>query len=398
MRFKWLIVGALSLALLALCAMIVAASWFGVARLNARGVDWRFFSADTISAEADEEQRFAVSGPAVLSVESLAGEIIVTSGEGDEIVVHAHKTGWGSDQADAEAALATLKVDITQDGNTITVRAEHAVEIGIAAQTRSDTVDFTITVPAETAVNAQTEFGDVKLSGTTGDADLKTSFGAIGVEDVNGALTAETSGGEITAKRVGAEEQVLSLKTDFGKVVLEDAIAGVVSLESGSGGVELTRVEVGGPVTVQTDFGAVTLEQVAAERYDLGTGSGKITVHGAQGTVKAHTDFGDVEVTEATRADLDLSSSSGSLSFSGSLGDGPHTLRTDFGNVQMALPEDAALTFDLTTNFGKITSAFPITTTGEWEQDHLTGTINGGGASLTAETSSGDISLEILNP
>jgi len=129
MRFKWLMVGALSLALLALCAGIVAVSWFGIARQQAGGVSWRLFSADTVSAEADEEQRFVVSGPAVLSVENLAGDIIVTGGEGSEIVVKAHKTGWGSDQADAQAALAALKVNITQDGSTVTVRAGHVLEI-----------------------------------------------------------------------------------------------------------------------------------------------------------------------------------------------------------------------------------------------------------------------------
>jgi len=179
---------------------------------------------------------------------------------------------------------------------------------------------------------------------------------------------------------------------------LEDAAAAEVSLNSNSGEIELTRVEASGAVSVKTDFGAVTLEEVAAETYDLETNSGRITVHGAHGAVQAHTDFGDVEVTEAADADLDVSSNSGSIHFSGSLGDGPHTLKTDFGSIQLSLPEDAALTFDLKTSFGKIKSAFPITTSGDLENDHWRGTINGGGASLTAQTNSGDVTLDILNP
>ena len=398
MRYKWMVVGGLVLALVALCAGIIAVSWFSVARLRASGVNWRVFSADTVSAEADEEQRFTVNRPAVLSVENSAGEITVTGGEGDEIVVAAHKTAWGATQTEAEAALAALKVTITQNGNAVTVRVEQPEKIVIVGSSRSDTVDFTISVPTETAVSASTSFGDAALSGTTGDADLKTDFGEVNVHDVKGSVTAESSSGAIEAKRVGAEGQTLKLETSFGKIVLEDAAAAEVSLNSNSGEIELTRVEATGAVSVKTDFGAVTLEQVTADVYDLRTNSGKITLHGAHGAVKAHTDFGDVEVTEAGDADLDLSSNSGSIHFSGSLGEGPHTVKTDFGSIQLALPEKAALTFDLKTSFGKIKSAFPITTSGDLENDHWRGTINGGGASLTAQTNSGDISLDILNP
>ena len=86
------------------------------------------------------------------------------------------------------------------------------------------------------------------------------------------------------------------------------------------------------------------------------------------------------------------------LAYAGSLAGGPHTLKTDFGNIRLALPEKPALTLALKTAFGQIKSTFPITTSGELKDDHWQGAINGGGASLTARTSSGDVSLEILNP
>lgn len=398
MRYKWLMAGALILALLASCAGIVAILWFSIARASTGGVSWRFFTVETVSAEGDEEQRVTVSGPAALSIENSAGKITVTGGEGDEIVVAAHKTAWGATQAEAEAALAALKVTITQKGNAVTVRVVRPEKIVVAGSSQSDEVEFTITVPAETAVTAKADFGDVTLSGTTGDADLQTDFGDIDVQDVKGGVITETSSGKVTAMRVGGEGESVKLESDFGRVVLEDATAREVWLHSSSGATELTQVDASSTVTAKTDFGDVTLEGVTAETYDLRTSSGKITVHGARGTVKAHTDFGNVEVTEATDAKVDLSSSSGSISFAGSLGDGPHTVETDFGGIQLTLPEDTALTFDLQTDFGKINSAFPITTSGELENNHWRGAINGGGASLTASTNSGYITLEILNP
>jgi DUF4097 and DUF4098 domain-containing protein YvlB len=62
----------------------------------------------------------------------------------------------------------------------------------------------------------------------------------------------------------------------------------------------------------------------------------------------------------------------------------------------MAIPEDTALTFDLKTGFGDISTDFPITVSGDLDEDHWVGTVNGGGSQLTAETNSGSITLEYL--
>ena len=93
---------------------------------------------------------------------------------------------------------------------------------------------------------------------------------------------------------------------------------------------------------------------------------------------------------------LDLYTKSGTVQFSGPLGLGPHSLKTVFGDIQVFLPQDTALSFDLQTDFGKLKTEFPITLEGDVKQDHWRGTLNGGGAELEANTNSGDISFEIL--
>lgn len=413
---KWLIAGILVLAELALCGAIVGLSWLGIARAQAGDVSWRFFSVDAISAEADDEQRLAVDGPATLSVEDPNGNIVITGGEGDEIVIQAHKTAWGPNQAEAEAALARLKLNITQNGNQVTVRVEQPSKVVIVGTSRSDRVDFTITVPTETAATVNTDFGDVTLSATTGDADLQTNFGQVSVTDVAGDLSLRSDFGEVTLENITAGTvtahsnsgaiklaqvaagDAVDVSSDFGLIWFEDGQAGSLLADTNSGEVKLTDLAVSGDLTAHSDFGSLTLERVGAEAYDLSTNSGEITVNGASRSVKAHSDFGNVVVTNGEAVTLDLKTNSGSVTFSGSLGDGPHTLSSDFGSVTLSLPEGAALTFDLQTDFGKIRSAFPITTHGDLDTDHWVGTINGGGASLTAKTNSGDISLEILNP
>jgi DUF4097 and DUF4098 domain-containing protein YvlB len=90
-----------------------------------------------------------------------------------------------------------------------------------------------------------------------------------------------------------------------------------------------------------------------------------------------------------------LNTKRGSISFAGSLGEDPHTLHSDFGDIEINIPADSALDVDFQTDFGRIRSDIPVTVTlnGEVEDGHLAGTINGGGSQLNASTKSGNISI-----
>jgi len=127
------------------------------------------------------------------------------------------------------------------------------------------------------------------------------------------------------------------------------------------------------------------------------TSSGKITLVVVGGIIKASSDFGDINVTSTQPATIDLYTNSGSVDYTGPLGVGPHSLVTDFGDISLNLPKDTAITFDLETDFGKLKTEFPITLEGGVKHDHWRGTLNDGGAELTATTNSGDISFDMLN-
>jgi DUF4097 and DUF4098 domain-containing protein YvlB len=398
MNYKWWIAGGLILSMLAVCGLSVAVLAVTVTRFSESGLRFTRFRFDTVSAESTEEQRFTVGEPARLVVESDAGEVTVTAGDTAEIVVSIHRTAWGATQAEAELARDALQVTLTPQGDTLTVRFEHPSEVISFGNVRGGTVDFVITVPAETAVNVDTRFGDVALTGTTGDADLRTSFGAIEASDVTGALKAQTSSGRITARRIRAGTEAIELESSFGGVTLESAEAGRVAVHSSSGALTVTDVQAAVSVTADTDFGGVTLEQVETASYDLKSNSGDMTVDGASGALKVHTDFGSIKVTKAQTVGLDLKTNSGQIEFAGSLGEGPHSVQTDFGTVRLSLPEDSRLAVDLKTSFGKVSTAFSITLDGEVEATHLQGNINGGGETLIVETNSGDIKLDILKP
>ncbi len=114
--------------------------------------------------------------------------------------------------------------------------------------------------------------------------------------------------------------------------------------------------------------------------------------------MKAHTGFGNVTIRNAENADLDLNTNSGSIDFAGSLGKGPHTVHSDFGEITLSIPANSALNVDFKTDFGKIRSDIPfqVTMQGDLSEAQQKGTMNGGGSELTVTTKSGNITINDL--
>jgi DUF4097 and DUF4098 domain-containing protein YvlB len=436
MRARWIIGIILGLALLALCAAIVIIGLFTVnlSPFTIRNV----ISNQTanVSAGATQEESFQVSGPAILDLTNTFGSIQINGGSAfsDTIAISAELTAWGTNIDEANQNLENLNVNMAQSGDTVTVKVEEPQNVRFASE-----VDFTIDVPVETTLVVRTRNGAVTVSGTQGKADLSSDFGAIQVTDLRGGLAAHSRNGRISARRIQLLEDGngdVDLQSDFGDVTLEDATTQEVSLTSRNGALTLTNVNASGPVNLNSDFGSITfksgqgseltietqngvvdlsglaiegeivassnfgdvkLVDVTGESYDLKTNNGKVTLDEAQGTVKVRNDFGDIEVVNGSQVTLDLVSRSGKITYRGSLGEGPHVLDTEFGEIRLGLPADSAFDFDLETDFGKIQSDFEVTVSGELDSKHWTGQVNGGGPELKASTKNGDINLEIAS-
>ena len=431
MSRKWIIASALIVALVVLCGASLYAVWQGVRTLETNGIDISIQN-NSIKAEGVEEKTLTVSGPISLTLNNDFGDVSVTGGADGQVKIIAEKTAWGSNEAEAHKELEELKVLVEQNGNNIDISLQHPDQMHVL-NLRPDiwSVKFTISVPKETAATLDSRNGDIVLSGTAGNADLRTDFGSIQVSNVSGAVTVDTNNGNVTATDITSEADV-SLTSDFGNLTvhgisaanvsagstngtldLQDILAskamkagsdfGGISLSNSkvpaleirttNGKVALENVDVEGQVTIHSDFGDVSLEAVDASAYDLRTQNGKILVDQARDSITAQSDFGDVEVLNVDNGTIKLSSTNGAVTFSGSLGAGPHSLSSDFGNITLALPAATALNVDLQTDFGKISSDFEITVSGALENNHWVGKFNGGGEELMVETKNGNITM-----
>jgi DUF4097 and DUF4098 domain-containing protein YvlB len=395
----------------------------------------------TATAEESETLKVEAGEPVTVKVIDDAGSVTVVGADVDSVQVEVVKTAYATTQARAEQKVKNIKYDIDQVGNSITLTYNIPDAItnmpGVSViNPNMDTVDLTITVPNETSVNIDTNFGEVSLANIAGEAVILNDFGKVAVENIEGALSVTNSSGTVTASSVKAGGEDIDLHSDFGDITLKNASGknvtldsssgtitlrevratgdihanadfGSMSFENGSGdaltvemssgGVSLVKVRVNKQIKIQDDFGEIELEQAMASSYDLHTSSGPITIKNAKGRLKAYTDFGNIKIDNAQAVTLDIKTSSGTVDFNGSLGAGPHMVVSEFGGIDLTLPADSKLNVDLSTSFGDIQSDLPITVTlngtSNSDGDQIVGSINGGGEQFTAQTNSGGVTI-----
>ena len=423
----------LSIALAFVCLGIGAVIFFTA---NRGFPDNNPFDRQNIPSSLEENKTLNINAekPLTLKVIDHAGSVTVTGADVETVQLKAVKTAYDSSQSRADQEVKGIKYTVEQTGNKITLRYELPKSMNIS--NKVNTVDFFITVPLTTAIDIDSNSGEVNITDIAGKVIVVNDFGDVTVENLEGALSVSTNSGEVTATSIIAGNSDIDLQSDFGAINLrntrgkdvsldsnsctitlqdvratgdintntdfgntsfENGSGDSLSIETNSGKVSVVKVRISKEIKVQDDFGEIELDQASAPTYDLHTNSGSITVSGVEGKLKAYTDFGSIKVDRAQDVTLDLKTNSGSVEFNGSPGAGPHTVQSEFGEIDLTLPADVKLNVDLSTDFGNIHSDLPITVllneSSNSETEQIVGSINGGGDEFTAHTNSGSVTI-----
>ena len=437
MRSKPILRLAVFAALAVVCGLCGLTAYSTVTWLNRNASLWDLWEGGGQSAQVNETLIFDVY--AALEITSDFGDVQVAAADVDGIEVELVKTAWAQTVEEAEARAGAITVRVTENADRLTLVYEKPDEINLGFHTGADSVDFIVRVPAETSVDLKTSFGEVRVSGLTGNAVVESNFGNLEVEDLTGALVALSSNASIHIARIEAGEGEVEVSTSFGEITLEDVTGANVSVRSRNGpitigevtaretvlvenqfgNIEITDVravaleidndngqirveggQLGDRVTAANRFGGVHLIGVAAPAYTLSTSNGDVTVEGASGSLDLETSFGDIVVLNAVDVSLDIQGSNGAIEITGTLAPTEHTIRNTFGDVTLTIPEDSAFSVVLETEFGDIRSEIPLSLTGtlesESQNDRWEAEMNGGGPLLDAKTSNGDVVIHVL--
>ena len=264
--------------------------------------------------------------------------------------------------------------------------------------------------------------GDLSIRGTSGeitvhDLDLgslevRSSSGDIVAENLSGsAVHLEASSGEINAGTLAASGGI-QVESSSGSITATYLESGEASVEASSGHIDVGEARVSQRLRLKASSGDITTSVVNANELDITTSSGDVRL-GSVGSRSVSIDVssGRIEVQELSADETRIETSDGvmikgargGITFDGSSGDveiqfaefsdDVHVEQSS-GNIRIALPERSRFDARLRTSSGRISSDFRIVGEVTQDRDEITGQANGGGPTLSVETSSGNIEIQ----
>ena len=276
------------------------------------------------------DRTLQVTGPVDLEVLTHSGDVRVRAGSSGTVQIHGKMfvgDHWLLGHRDADVHAIEQNPPIKQEGNNI-----HIDYVDM----RNISIDYEITVPADTTVRTHSGSGDQTIEGTHGNVDVQTGSGDVKLASLQGEIRLQTGSGDVRAH------------------------------------------DVSGSVKGGTGSGDVEIEEMGPGDIDMHTGSGNITARGIQGSFHGEAGSGDITA-EGTQT-------------------GSWEIRTGSGNVHVRIPSNAGFDADISTSSGSIDVGAPIemTVQGRVGESHkqIHGKARGGGPLLRVRTGSGDIHIE----
>ena len=152
------------------------------------------------SAEGTLDKTLTVDGPAHLQLTAGSGDSTITVGAPGEIRVHGdisvHSFSAESGRRRIDEIIANPPVK--QQGNLIRVGVPDGGMNNVS-------IDWTITVPPDTDLHAESGSGDLTIDGIKGAANLALGSGAVKVSNVGGDVELRVGSGDVDLSNIGGE-------------------------------------------------------------------------------------------------------------------------------------------------------------------------------------------------
>jgi hypothetical protein len=269
-------------------------------------------AATTAFADSNFDRTLTVSGSPNVSVSTGSGYIKLHPGSGNEVHIVAHvrsSHGWMSGGSDADSRIQQIVSNppIVQSGNDITIGERHSSDLF-----RNISIDYDITLPKASGINASTGSGDLEIQDVGATVKAQSGSGSVRVHGVQGPTTLGTGSGDIELQQTGP---------------------GDVKAETGSGSIRLQGLA--GALKASTGSGDIEAQGQPTSDWKLSTGSGsvRLIVGNAHFTLDADTGSGGINVSQP----ITMQGSLNRHHVSGAVNGGGPTIRvgTGSGDIQI---------------------------------------------------------------
>jgi len=312
------------------------------------------FAVGAVQAYAFEtggfDKTLQVNGTVDLNVLSGSGNVTVRTGASSVVHVSAKiraRDQWFGGGMSAHDKIQKIQANppIEQTGNSIRIGRIEDRELQ-----QNVSIDYDVTVPAQTKLTTQTGSGDQTVNG------------------LQLPVSAKAGSGNITLDNIGADVRLSSGSGDM-KI---NGVKGALNAMAGSGNIRASGIA--GEISANTGSGEVEVEQTGSGNVKVGTGSGNVKLRGVKGGLRVETGSGDIHVDGQPTGDWRASAGS--------------------GNIELRVPSSTSFNIDAKTSSGTLKVNRPVTMQGNLGKNHVQGKVGNGGVLLDLHTGSGDIQVD----
>ncbi len=321
---------------------------WGAFEANRNGVHFRpAWQAFGEHYDYDVNDEKPAAGATRVIFENNRGNLRINGADTAEIKVTGRKTVQALNQVDADRANSSTPLEISVQGDTITVRTnqDHNPTHGKISE------DLEVTIPAHMSVEARGNYGDYEVSEVDGNVEVQSDRSDVRLNKIGGNARVELQRSDLV--RAVDLKGKLDLQGKGSDIELEN-IAGQVTINgSYSGSLEFKNVAK--PLHFETPNTDLKVEALPGEiSMDLGQFTGKNLVGPVHLVTKSKDvrieDFtGPVEI-ETERGDIELQPNRAPLP--------KIEARSRAGQINLVLPDKAAFQLVASTDHGEAVNDF----------------------------------------
>lgn len=352
--------------------------------------------------QTKKEAKFTVSSGDMLDVSLRQGDILITTGSGNEVSVVAKNID------EDEVHLLTMeqksgKVEIKFKGeDSDNFKLECTIPEAMNLDLSTGGGNVSIKGELKGTLDASTGGGNISTGNIIGNTKVSTGGGNVSVGDINGEADLSSAGGEMKA---GSIKGKADISTAGGNVNVESVSS---SAEISTAGGNIKVQEIGGKVEVSTAGGNIKVGSVTGSA-EISTAGGNINLESSDGDVEASTAAGNVNL-KNIKGSIEANTAAGNIYAElYPESNKKSEFNTAVGNITLKVPENSKATIKASisvlvwsgdnSDMDNIKSDFTPTDVKrnkEKKQIEVTYNLNGGGPTVELNVAMGQIEIRKL--
>jgi DUF4097 and DUF4098 domain-containing protein YvlB len=322
-----------------------------------------------------------IPASAHVEVDTLRGNITIEAG--NDLRVSGRESSWGRTESAADERMRQVNIVVEKTTNGYRIHPEHQDNFEARVG-----VDLDVQVPKTVSIVADTNRGNVRVTGISGRIDTHSGNGDIDIRGAGSDVNAALQDGDARITDVRGNVRV----TGRGNDVEVSHVSGDTAVNGAF--IEATRVrDVAKTTRCTSPWSYVTVDQLTG-RMDLDEGDIQIADAGGDAKIVSHNK--DVEL-EAIEGRLDVSNAHGDIKIDYSTPPrDPVSVWNDSGDVELTLPSRSNFQVSAISRSGDIKNDFDapsLQLVNQQGNGKLNGQFGTGGPMISVTTSYGTIHL-----